>query len=67
MTRDITERTEGFAAALAAWPAARAFFDTLPNSLQRYHVDNVNGAKAPETRSRRIDKAVALFLDGRKR
>ena len=28
-------------------------------SLQRYHVDNVNGAKTDETRQRRIEKAVA--------
>ena len=54
-------------AALDADQAARRFFDDLPNSLQRYHVDNVNGAKSPETRQRRIDKAVALFLEGKRR
>ena len=46
---------------------ARQFFDGLSNSLQRYHVDNVNAAKAPETRKRRIDKAVALFVAGQQR
>lgn len=56
-----------FAEALAAAPEAAAFFARLSNSLQRYHVDNINGAKAPETRRRRIDKALALFGDGRKR
>lgn len=55
------------AAALAAAPQAGAFFATLPNSLQRYHVDAVTGAKTDETRQRRIDKAVALFLDGKRR
>ena len=55
------------AAALDAEPAARSFFDGLSNSLQRFHVDNVNAAKAPETRQRRIDKAVALFLAGKQR
>lgn len=35
--------------------------------FERYHVDNVNAAKAPETRQRRIDKAVNLFLDGKQR
>lgn len=56
-----------FAAALEVDEAARRFFDSLPNSLQRYHVDNVNAAKTPETRQRRISKAVSLFLEGKKR
>jgi hypothetical protein len=46
---------------------ARAFFDSLSNSLQRYHVDNINAAKTDETRQRRIDKAVGLFLEGKPR
>jgi hypothetical protein len=56
-----------FASALDADPAARRFFEGLANSLQRYHVDNVNAAKTPETRQRRIEKSVGLFLEGRKR
>ena len=56
-----------FAAAMEDRVPARQFFDGLSNSLQRYHVDNINAAKAPETRQRRIDKAVALFLDGKQR
>lgn len=56
-----------FAAALDALAPARQFFDKLSNSLQRYHVDNINAAKAPETRQRRIDKAVGLFLEGKQR
>lgn len=55
------------AAALEAEETARHFFDGLPNSLQRYHADNVNAAKSPETRQRRIDKAIALFLEGKRR
>ena len=55
------------AAALAADDAAAAFFATLANSLQRYHVDTVNAARTAETRQRRIEKAVALFREGRKR
>lgn len=58
---------EDFAAALSAEPTAEAFFAALSNSLQRYHVDNINGAKTPETRQRRIEKAVALFLEGKRR
>ena len=55
------------AAALAAQPSAKSFFGSLSNSLQRYHVDNVNAAKSPETRQRRIDKAVTLFREGKQR
>ncbi len=55
------------ATALAADEQAGAFFATLPNSLQRYHVDSVTGAKTAETRQRRIDKAVELFRSGRRR
>jgi uncharacterized protein YdeI (YjbR/CyaY-like superfamily) len=56
-----------FAAALAADDGAAAFFASLSNSLQRYHVDNINGAKAEETRQRRIAKAVDLFRQGKPR
>jgi Bacteriocin-protection, YdeI or OmpD-Associated/Domain of unknown function (DUF1905) len=56
-----------FAEALAADPEAAAFFAGLSNSLQRYHVDNINGAKTTETRQRRVEKAIALFREGRKR
>ena len=58
---------DDLAVALAASPAAQAFFDTLPNSLQRYHADNVSAAKAADTRQRRVEKTIALFLEGKKR
>jgi hypothetical protein len=61
------EVPDDFAAALAAEPGAAAFFAGLSNSLQRYHLDSVNDAKTPETRQRRIEKAVALFREGKKR
>jgi hypothetical protein len=57
---------EDFAAALRAADVT-GFFEKLSNSLQRYHVDSVNGAKSDETRQRRIEKAVALFRDGKQR
>ena len=56
-----------FAAALAADERARTFFGKLSNSMQRYHVDNINAAKSADTRQRRIDKAIGLFLDGKQR
>ncbi len=46
---------------------AGACFAGLSNSLQRYHVDTVDGAQTAETRQRRIDRAVALFREGRTR
>ena len=57
---------EDFATAMDQ-AGVRSFFDGLSNSLQRMHVDLVNGAKAPETRARRVDKAVGLFTEGKQR
>jgi hypothetical protein len=56
-----------FAAALEQSPVAAAFFSKLSNSLQRFHIDSINGAKSDDTRQRRIEKAVALFLAGKPR
>ena len=58
---------DDLAAALAADERALAFFGKLSNSMQRYHVDQVNAAKSADTRQRRIKAAVALFLDGKQR
>ena len=58
---------DDLAAALAADQTAAAFFATLSNSMQRYHIDNVAAAKTAETRQRRIEKAIALFRDGKQR
>ena len=54
------EVPEDFARAMAD-AQVRGFFDGLSNSLQRYHVDQINGARAADTRARRIDRAVELF------
>lgn len=56
-----------FRKAMRATKGTEAFFAGLSNSLQRYHVDQIEGAKTPETRQRRIDKAVALFAAGKSR
>src|SRR4051794_5110944 len=58
---------EDLAAALAADHTAGDFFATLSNSMQRYPVDNVNAAKSAGPRQRRIEKAIALFRDGKQR
>jgi hypothetical protein len=58
---------DDLAAAFAAHPGTGDFFAGLSPSLQRYHVDLIESAKAPETRARRVEKAIALFLDGKPR
>ncbi len=61
------EIPEDLGEALAAAPGTAEFFAKLSNSLQRYHIDHINSAKAPETRERRIEKAVSLFRAGKQR
>jgi hypothetical protein len=58
---------DDLAAALDAEPAARRTFDGLSYSLKSYHVGQVEGTKNPETRQRRIEKAVATLREGRQR
>ncbi|MFI0452970.1 YdeI/OmpD-associated family protein [Actinomadura sp. 6N118] len=53
-----------FAAALDGDPAARAAFDRLAYSHRRKHVLAIEAAKIPETRRRRIDKAITAILGG---
>jgi hypothetical protein len=48
-----------FARALDADPIARAAYDRLAHSHKRRHVHAIESAKKPETRARRIEKAVA--------
>ena len=57
---------DDLAAALDAEPPLRAFFDALSNSLQRLHIDTVEGAKTDTTRRRRVEKAVSLFREGKR-
>jgi hypothetical protein len=37
------------------------------SNQRRYHVDNINAAKGADARQWRIDKAIALFLEGKQR
>lgn len=50
-----------FAEALDEDPAARAAYDGLTYSRKREHVRAIESAKLPETRRRRIEKAVATL------
>ena len=56
-----------FKAALDAEPAAMATFERLSNSLKRYHVDQIAGAKTDETRHRRIQRSIAVLAAGNQR
>jgi Domain of unknown function (DUF1905)/Bacteriocin-protection, YdeI or OmpD-Associated len=53
------------ARALDADPLARAACDRLPYGLKLQHVRAVESAKKPETRRRRIEKAIAVLRDPR--
>lgn len=50
-----------FAQALDDAPAIRAAYDNLAYSCKREHVRAIEGAKKPETRQRRIEKAIATL------
>ena len=53
-----------FSAALDGDPAARQAFDGLAYSHRLRHVLAIEDAKTPETRTRRIEKAVAALRGG---
>jgi hypothetical protein len=54
----LVETPADFAAALDSTPGARAAFSALSPSRQKAHVVSIEGAKAAETRERRIAAAV---------
>lgn len=57
---------EDLSVALAGDAAAKAFFETLSYSNKLRHVLSITDAKTPETRRKRIDKAVELLRAGKK-
>jgi len=54
-----------FAAALSGEPAAQATFDRISYSEKRWFVLGIEDAKTPETRERRIVKAIERLREGR--
>ena len=52
--------------AMAAQPDAKAFFDKLSYSHRKEYVEWIDGAKKPETRKRRVEKALELLTEGTK-
>ncbi|MFF9503139.1 YdeI family protein [Streptomyces sp. NPDC014656] len=57
---------DDLAAALAAEPAAAAFFETLGSAHRFAVLYRVQDAKRPETRARRIEQFVAMLAKGEK-
>ena len=55
------------AAALDADPAAKEFWGTMSYSNQRWHAEQITGAKKPETRAARVTKSVDMLREGRAR
>ena len=55
------------AAALDADAQAKDFFEGLSYSQKQWYVLPIEEAKKPDTRRRRIAKAVSMLLEGRKR
>jgi len=54
-------------AAMDGDPAVRAFFDGLSYSNKRVFTLSVEGTTNPETKARRVEKAIALMRSGRVR
>jgi Bacteriocin-protection, YdeI or OmpD-Associated/Domain of unknown function (DUF1905) len=63
----VAEIPPELAEALAADPAAAAFFATLSYSNKRVFTLNVEGTSNPETKARRVAKAIELLREGRVR
>jgi hypothetical protein len=55
------------AAALGNDADAERFFESLSYSQKQGYVQPIEQAKKPETRERRVEKAVAMLREGRKR
>ena len=56
---------DDLARALADSPEAKAFFDGLSYSQRQWYVLGIEDAKTPETRRRRIAKAIDRLAEGR--
>jgi hypothetical protein len=65
-TREVTVPAD-LAAALELESGARRFFDGLSISQKQWYVIPIEHAKKPDTRRRRVAKAVGMLREGRKR
>jgi hypothetical protein len=61
------EVPEDLAAALAAEPEVKAFWESISFSNQRWHAEQLTSAKTAETRARRLAKSLDLLRAGKAR
>jgi hypothetical protein len=61
------EVPEDLATALAGEPAAKAFWESMSFSNQRWHAEQLTSAKTAETRARRLAKSLDLLRAGKAR
>jgi hypothetical protein len=61
------EVPDDLAAALAAEPEAKAFWESISFSNQRWHAEQLTSAKTAETRARRLAKSLDLLKAGKAR
>lgn len=54
----VVEVPADFQSTLDTNPAARQYFESLSNSNKKYFIGSIEQAKTPETRTRRIEKAI---------
>lgn len=57
----VVEAPDDLQVALDANPVARAAWEKLASSHKKAHVTAIEGAKAPETRLRRVHKAIEML------
>ncbi len=55
------------AEALTQNPNAKAFWESMSYSNQRWHAEQIEGAKTEDTRARRVARSVALLSEGKAR
>jgi hypothetical protein len=63
----VIEIPPDLATAFADNPDAKAFWESMSYSNQRWHAEQIEGAKTDDTRARRVAKSVALLNEGKAR
>lgn len=65
--RTTVEAPEDLASALAGAPEASAKWERLSSSHRTEYVSWIEEAKKPETRARRIERALGMIAEGERR
>ena len=67
VAKPLAEVPAELAVALSQNPAAQATFQAFPPSCRKEYIDWVADAKRDETRARRVQEAVAMMAEGKRR